>query len=148
MYKYFPFYVLCNKRTGVYFLLVVVGFYVSSCAAILTKREKVVAVTSSVEGTYIYVNGALECQTPCTLTLKPKYCEAFAIEAKKEGYHTKQKTIESKLGVGWLILDIVLTTFLGPAIDGISGAWLRLDTQALNIQLIPEEEDKAADSSD
>ena len=60
--------------------------------------------------------------------------QKYTFEFKKEGYKPVIRVIENKIGVGWVILDVLAG--LAPVIvDVYTGAWYVLDQKNVDAQL-------------
>ena len=76
--------------------------------------------------------------TPVRLKLVSKH--TYSIEFRKEGYKTKTVNITNKVGVGWVILD-VLGGLIPVIIDAATGAWYELDQKNVNA-ILDKQQDK------
>ncbi len=102
------------------------------CATILKGSNEPVDFDSDPTGAQVYVNGMLIRKTPTTLELESK--TTYTIEFRKEGYEPATYTITNHLGAGWIILDILLG-FFPVVVDAATGAWYRLDQDAVDAVL-------------
>ncbi|MBA7493862.1 hypothetical protein ES702_04427 [subsurface metagenome] len=73
--------------------------------------------------------------TPVNLNLNKN--DTYIIEFRKEGYKPIVKTINSKVGAGWIVLD-VLGGLIPVIVDAATGAWMELDQKAVNAALIQD----------
>jgi len=103
------------------------------CAAILKGSSDNVDFSSDPSGAKVYVNGVLRGTTPLKLKLESK--GTYTIEFKKEGYGTSTYTITNHVGAGWIVLDVLLTGFIGVIVDAATGAWYELDSKYVNAVL-------------
>jgi hypothetical protein len=110
-------------------------FFSSGCATLFGPQKQNVYASSSPEGADIYVNGVRMGVTPYTLVLKPN--QQYTVEFKKAGYKTIGRTINSKVGAGWVILD-VLGGLIPVVVDAATGSWKKLDQEAVDAQLEKE----------
>ncbi len=115
-------------------IFVVVSLLVlyTGCATLFTGGKGKVMATSDPEGAEVLVNGQSMGKTPVQLKLKTK--EAYEVTFKKDGYKTVTKKLENKIGVTWLILDII-GGLLPVIVDAATGNWMVFDTKTLNVRL-------------
>ena len=73
--------------------------------------------------------------TPFTLDLKAN--QEYMVEFKKDGFKTVGQKINTKVGAGWVILD-VLGGIVPVIIDAATGSWKKLDQDNLNAYLEKE----------
>lgn len=113
-------------------VLVAFVFMFSGCAAFFKGSNSKVIATSRPEGAKVYVNGFYYGTTPIKLKLKSQ--ESYAIEFRKEGYQTVTRHIHSRVGTGWIILDVIFG--LVPVIvDAATGSWYYLDQKHVDAEL-------------
>ena len=116
--------------------LAVTFFLLSTgCATLFAPQKQNVYASSNPDGADIYVNGVRMGVTPYTLNLKPN--QQYTVEFKKAGFKTIGKTINSKVGAGWVILD-VLGGLIPIVVDAATGSWKKLDQDAVDAQLEKE----------
>ena len=84
----------------------------------------------------MYVNGFRMGETPLELALKPD--KSYSIEFRKEGYQSVTRVVNTKVGAGWVILD-VLGGLIPVVIDAATGNWNHLDQDAVNAALIKKD---------
>ncbi len=121
------------------FIIGSVIFSVSACATLFGPQKQNVYATSNPDGADVYVNGVRMGVTPYTLVLKPN--QQYTVEFKKAGYKTIGRTINSKVGAGWVILD-VLGGLIPVVVDASTGNWKKLDQDAVDAQLEKENRPK------
>jgi len=107
-------------------------FMFSGCAAIFKGSNSNVVATSRPEGAKVYVNGFYFGTTPIKLKLKSK--ENYTIEFRKEGFQTESRHIHSRVGAGWVILD-VLFGLVPVIVDAATGSWYHLDQKHVDAEL-------------
>ncbi|MCF8324036.1 MAG: PEGA domain-containing protein [Leadbetterella sp.] len=107
----------------------------SGCATLFGPKKQNVYASSTPSGADVYVNGIRMGTTPYTLNLKPN--QEYMVEFKKAGYKTIGRSINSKVGAGWVILD-VLGGLIPVVIDAATGSWKKLDQDAVDAQLEKE----------
>lgn len=73
--------------------------------------------------------------TPVQLSLKAD--KSYTIEFRKEGYESVTRVVNTKVGAGWIVLD-VLGGLIPVIIDAATGAWNQLDQDAVNAALIEQ----------
>ncbi len=71
-------------------------------------------------------------RTPLRLELRPD--ESYTIEFRREGYQTEVRRIQNKVGVGWIVLD-VLFGVVPVLVDALTGAWYEFDQKYVNALL-------------
>ena len=117
-------------------LVLVAGL--SSCATLFKGTNSNVTVHSAVAGVEagadVYVNGAKMGSTPFRLSMSAR--APVTVTLKKAGYADQTYTINNRLGVQWLVLD-VLAGFWPIIIDLSTGAWYEFDPGDVNVTLTP-----------
>ena len=110
-------------------------FMISGCATLLAPSTHPLAISSEPHGAEVYVNGFKMGKTPIELDLKAD--KSYTIEYRKEGYESVTRIVNTKVGAGWVILDVVMG--LVPVIvDAATGSWYKLDQDAVNAILIEQ----------
>ena len=110
-------------------------YLISGCATLLAPNTHPLAISSEPHGAEVYVNGFKMGKTPIELDLKAD--KSYTIEYRKEGYETVTRVVNTKVGAGWVILDVVMG--LVPVIvDAATGSWYKLDQNAVNAVLIEQ----------
>ena len=74
--------------------------------------------------------------TPIQLSLKAD--KSYSIEFRKEGFQTITKVVNTKVGAGWVILDII-AGLVPIVVDAATGAWNKLDQDAVNASLVKQQ---------
>ena len=105
----------------------------SSCATLLRSQKDKIDISSEPSGADIYVNGYRMGATPIKLELEAN--QTYYIEFKKEGYEPITKVVNTKVGAGWVILDVVFG-IVPVIVDAITQDWKKLDQKSLNATLI------------
>jgi len=108
----------------------------TGCATILNRKQSKLSVTSEPDGAEVFVNGMRMGRTPIVLELAAN--QSYAIEYRKPGYETITRVVNSKVGAGWLILDIVCG-LVPVVVDAATGAWKHLDQKAVNVVLVKQQ---------
>jgi len=108
---------------------------IAGCATLFGSQKQRVFTSSDPKGADVYVNGTRMGTTPITLDLKANL--DYMVEFKKEGYKTIGQKINTKVGAGWVILD-VLGGVVPVIIDAATGNWKKLDQDNLNAVLEKE----------
>ncbi|GGD50502.1 PEGA domain-containing protein [Muriicola marianensis] len=108
---------------------------ISSCATLFGKKTHALAVSSDPRGAEVYVNGFKMGVTPVELNLKAD--KSYTIEYRKEGYESVTRVVNTKVGAGWIILD-VLGGLIPVIVDAATGNWNKLDQDAVNAALIEQ----------
>jgi hypothetical protein len=125
--------------------LLIVSFFLISCASIVSKSEWPVRIGSTPEGADVTITDITEGKkvytgkTPTTVTLSSKggyfKGKTYRVEVTKEGY-TKQTTeIRSTIN-GWYIGNLLFGGLIGLLIvDPLTGAMWTLDPKDINLIL-------------
>jgi len=108
------------------------SFMFSSCATLFKGSTDGVNFSSQPDGAKVYVNGDLLGTTPFALELKSN--KTYTLEFKKDGYATRTVLLNSSVGGGWIVLDI-LGGLLPVIIDAATGNWYSLDQDHVNAVL-------------
>lgn len=136
-------------------LFLVLLFFVSGCASIVSKSAYPVTIDSQPNQALIVVtdddgNQVYKGKTPTTITLAaggPYFKgNSYTIKFSKPGYETRTKTIQYQLD-NWYIGNLLFGGVIGFLIvDPLTGAMWRLPeniTETLSEQVIVSESDKA-----
>lgn len=113
-------------------ILIIVSVMFMGCATLFAPGKYPLAVSSDPHGADVYVNGFKMGTTPVELNLKAD--KSYTIEYRKEGYDTVVRVVNTKVGAGWIVLD-VLGGLIPVVIDAATGAWNKLDQDAINAVL-------------
>lgn len=117
------------KKTVSLMVLVTFVFMLSNCATIFKGEYRDVRFHSEPDNTQVFINGEFHGRTPLKLELRPD--ESYTIEFRKEGYKTEVRRIKNKIGLGWIVLDVI--TGVWPVlIDALTGAWYEFDQRNVN----------------
>ncbi|MCL6099387.1 MAG: PEGA domain-containing protein [Bacteroidetes bacterium] len=114
---------------SVFIFILLVTFLFTSCATLFHGSTDGVNFSSDPSGAKVYVNGDLLGTTPFALNLKSN--KTYTLEFKKDGYETKSVLLNSSVGGGWIVLD-VLGGLLPIIIDAATGDWYSLDQDHVN----------------
>ena len=109
----------------------------TSCATMFGKKTHPLALSSQPDGAEVYVNGLKMGVTPIQLNLKAD--KSYNIEFRKEGFENVVQIVNTEIGAGWLVLD-VLGGVIPVVIDAATGNWNKLDQDAVNAALIKQKE--------
>jgi hypothetical protein len=104
----------------------------SGCATLLAPKTHPLSLASEPQGAQVIVNGVDMGMTPLKLELKAD--QNFTIEFRKEGYETQTHIVNSQVGAGWVILD-VLFGLVPVIVDASTGAWNKLDQESVEAVL-------------
>jgi hypothetical protein len=115
--------------------IIALSILLTGCATLFAPKTNPLAVSSEPHGAEVYVNGFKMGTTPVELSLKPD--KSYTIEFRKEGYESVTRVVNTKVGAGWIVLD-VLGGFIPVIIDAATGAWNKLDQDAVNAALIEQ----------
>lgn len=117
------------KKTVSIMVLITFVFMLSNCATIFKGEYRDVRINSEPDDTQVYINGEFQGRTPLKLELRPD--EAYTIEFRREGYKTEVRQIKNKIGVGWIVLDVVFG-LVPVLVDALTGAWYEFDQRYVN----------------
>jgi len=106
--------------------------FFNSCATIFKGSHENVDFSSDPSGAKIYINGEYLGKTPLKLPLLSEM--TYKIEFRKSGYETKQTYITSKVGAGWIVLDVV-GGLIPILIDAATGDWYGLSQDNVDVVL-------------
>ncbi len=112
--------------------IAVLSFTLSSCATLFKGSTENVNFSSEPYGAKVYVNGDLLGTTPFALKLKSN--KTYTIKFEKNGYLNKTVMLNSSVGTGWVVLD-VLGGLIPVIIDAATGNWYNLDQDHVNAVL-------------
>lgn len=107
----------------------------TSCATLLSKKNKPLKINSNPPGAYVYMDGINKGTTPLILNIFPEKGKTFDIRVEKNGKYQEYQ-ITSKIGKKWLIMDIGSVVLLGPVpiiVDAITKEWRVLSEEELNV---------------
>ena len=113
----------------------IIAMVLPGCATLFSSSKSSVFTSTDPKGADVYVNGVRMGTTPYTQSLAKN--GEYMIEFKKEGYKTVGQKINSKVGAGWVILD-VLGGLVPIVVDAATGSWKHLDQEQINIALEKE----------
>jgi hypothetical protein len=120
------------KKT-IYISALIIAFgIINGCATLFAPSTYPLAISSDPREADVYVNGFKMGVTPVELSLKPD--KSYSIEFRKEGFQTITRVVNTKVGAGWVVLD-VLGGIIPVLIDASTGAWHQLDQDAVNAAL-------------
>ncbi len=120
------------KKTVSLLVLVTFVFMLSNCATIFKGEYRDVRINSEPDDTQVYINGEFMGRTPLKLELRPD--EPLTIEFRREGYKTVVRQITNKIGVGWIVLDVI-SGLIPVLVDALTGAWYEFDQRYINVIL-------------
>ena len=112
--------------------LILFPFLLVGCATIFKGSTDSCNFTSEPGGAKVYVDGILLGTTPVELELKSD--ATYSIEFRKEGYQSRTVILNSSVGGGWVVLD-VLGGLIPIIIDAATGNWYELDKDHINAVL-------------
>ena len=113
-------------------LCCVLTFSLIGCATIFKHKNRTVAFDSDPQGAQIYINGNRMGKTPMPMILSN--LKAVTVTFKKEGYEDKTYIINTKVGGGWVVLD-VLGGLIPVLIDACTENWYNLETSDVKVLL-------------
>ncbi len=110
-------------------VLITFVFMLSNCATIFKGEYRDVRINSEPDDTQVFVNGEFQGRTPLKLELRPD--ESYTIEFRRKGYKTEVRQIQNKIGVGWIVLDVIFG-LVPVLVDALTGAWYEFDQRYVN----------------
>jgi|SRR6056297_940418 len=124
------------KKTSILFFTIIFLIPLfSGCATLFGPDEHPLDLSSNPQGAEVIVNGVKRGTTPLELELKAD--KSYTIEFKKEGYQKVTRVVNTKVGAGWIVLD-VLGGLVPVIVDAATGNWNKLDQEAVNASLSEE----------
>ncbi len=115
--------VIWKMRIGSVFIVFAMIFS-TGCATLFGPSTHKLAVSSEPAEADVFVNGMRMGVTPVVLDLKAD--QAYTIEYRKIGYDRVTRVVNTRVGAGWVILD-VLGGLIPVIIDASTGAWNNLE---------------------
>jgi len=109
-------------------IVISVVMLTAGCATIFKQKERVVSFETEPQGAAIYIDGNRMGKTPLPIKLSNK--KTVTVTFRKEGYEDKTYIINTHVGCGWVVLD-VLGGFIPIIIDAVSGNWDNLETTSI-----------------
>ncbi|WP_164021176.1 PEGA domain-containing protein [Pyxidicoccus trucidator] len=106
------------------------------CATILAPKTNPLPINSAPDKADVYIDGVKRGTTPLTLELDPR--RSYTLVFKKEGLEDKVFEVRNKVGVGWVVLDI-LFGLVPVIVDAGTGAWHSLDAETVRVSWLPPE---------
>lgn len=107
--------------------------FATSCATLFAPNTRAISTSSTPDGAEVFVNGFKMGITPIELQLKPD--KGYNIEFRKEGYQSVTRVVNTKVGGGWIVLDI-LGGLIPVVVDAITGDWNKFDQDSVNAALV------------
>ncbi len=113
-------------------LIILPLIILSGCASIFKGPNDRIRLNSNPVGADIYINGDFAGKAPLRFSLKAS--KSYIIEFKKDGYTSCTYHVNSEIGAGWIILDII-AGLIPVAIDAVTGSWYYLEPDYLNCNM-------------
>ena len=120
------------KKSVSLLMIVMVLFLFTSCATVFKGNSSKVKFNSDPQGARIFINGEYYGETPQKLRLHSG--KNYVIEFRKKGFNPVVRHINSRVGAGWVILD-VLVGLVPVVIDALTGSWYHLDQRNVSVIL-------------
>ena len=98
----------------------------AGCATLLRGPTTMVTVRSDVPGAEVLVDGEVRGATPVVLALEHRASHNILV---RHGAVARAYRLESTVGLGWIVLDLVLTSLVGVIVDAVTGAWSSLSQE-------------------
>lgn len=112
------------------FLVIIVS--TPGCATLFAPATHPLALSTDPPEAEVYVNGFMRGVTPLELNLKADM--SYTIEFRKEGYDPVIRIVNTRIGAGWVILDVI-GGLVPVVVDAATGAWNELDQDTVNAVL-------------
>lgn len=96
----------------------------TGCATVFKGSNQTVNFSSDQTDTKVYINGQYMGKAPLELPLNSS--KTYTVEFKKEGYENKTVVLNTTLGAGWVVLD-VLGGLVPIVVDAATGNWVYLE---------------------
>ncbi len=123
---------MLSRHVSIALLFIVLAS--SGCAALFASKRAHVAMQSTPSEAEVWVDGNRMGVTPVTLELSKK--KSHTVTFKRDGYQDITYAIDTKVGAGWIILD-VLGGLIPVIVDASTGSWKSLNTGTVNQTLTP-----------
>ena len=108
----------------------------SGCATILNDDTRMVTIQSNPPGAQIIVDGVPAGVTPATIPMSNADDHQIVLNAA--GYAAQACFLESRVGAGWVVLDIILLPLILPiVVDAITGEWASLGQTQCYLNMTP-----------
>lgn len=114
---------------------ILILFFVLStgCGTILAAKTKPIMVQSTPPGAEVLVNGMPSGVTPATVSVDNHKTQTITVRAP--GYADGTCIVGTKIGVLWVVLDIVLTFPIGIIVDAVTNGWSEIDQSTCMVTL-------------
>ena len=113
-------------------LCCVLTISIIGCATLFKQKERVVSFDSDPQGAIVYIDGNRMGKTP--MPLKLSNLKSVTVTFKKEGYDDKTYIINTKVGGGWVVLDVI-GGLIPVLIDACTENWYNLETSDVKVLL-------------
>lgn len=121
------------KKTSILIATIILLIPVfSGCATLFGPKKHPLDLNSNPQGAEVIINGVNRGTTPVKLKLKAD--QSYTIEFKKEGYEQVTRVVNTEVGAGWVVLD-VLGGLVPVIVDAATGNWNKLDQEVVNATL-------------
>jgi len=117
---------------GLMLAFVMMAFCTPGCATLFAPATHPLALSTDPPEAEVYVNGFMRGVTPLELNLKAD--KSYTIEFRKEGYDPVIRIVNTRIGAGWVILDVI-GGLVPVVVDAATGAWNELDQDTVNAVL-------------
>jgi hypothetical protein len=105
---------------------------ITGCATLFAPKTFPLSIISEPAEADVLVNGLKMGVTPLELNLKAD--KTYTIEFIKEGFQSITRVVNTKVGAGWIVLDI-LGGAIPIIIDAATGAWYQFDQDSVDAVL-------------
>jgi hypothetical protein len=98
----------------------------TGCATLIRGTTTLVTVRSDAPGAEVVVDGEARGTTPLTVPLEHRSSHNILV---RYGAFARSYRLESGVGAGWVVLDLVFTSLIGVIVDSVTGAWSSLSQE-------------------
>jgi len=120
------------KKVIYIFCIVLIPGFIIGCATLFAPKTYPLAMSSEPREADVFINGFKMGVTPLELGLKAD--KSYTIEFRKEGFQTITRVVNTRVGAGWVVLDVICG-IIPVIIDAVSGSWNQLDQDEVNAVL-------------
>lgn len=105
----------------------------TGCGAVFAAKTRPVIVQSTPPDAQVLVDGVPLGTTPTTVPVNNHKNHTVVVRAP--GYPDGTCLVNTRVGVVWVVLDIVLTGLIGVVVDAVTGGWSEVDALPCNVNL-------------
>lgn len=121
------------RKITIAILVVLIALMFTSCATIMSDDMTEVTFNSNPTGAEVYVDGFKVGTTPYRAYLDN---DKHFVEIKKDGYETSTVRLRKSLKLGWQVVDVFTTYFIGNVVDIITPNGWEVKPNKVNVTLV------------